>query len=350
MAIKYKELTSLLRKDIKNRQKRGINRLPSEQELCSRFAVSRQTVRHALSILEKEGLICKKKGSGSYITGLSAIPEENVIGILISDRQQYLYPSLLHAIDSPLTANGFSIQVFQTASRFEEERSILMHLLHTPLQGLLAESIKTALPNPNLSLYRKLLQNGTDIVFINHPYPELLDCPFLSADNFQGSQLLTHFLAEKGHKKIGTLFCIDTIEGKECYQGYTQACLDSGLFLCDRQNCWYQTADLEALRHSGNSRFMQELLENAFSDCSAIICQNDEISYSLIQEMGRKGISPKHDIEVVSFDHSYLCHYDGFSIPSLQMQNTGQLAAELMLQKRKGLPVSAQKIPWKLPY
>lgn len=41
--------------------------LPSEQELCSTYAVSRTTVRLALGSLAGEGLIVRKQGRGSYV-------------------------------------------------------------------------------------------------------------------------------------------------------------------------------------------------------------------------------------------------------------------------------------------
>jgi len=42
--------------------------LPSENELVSTYQVSRATVRRALSLLEREGLIHKVKGKGTYIS------------------------------------------------------------------------------------------------------------------------------------------------------------------------------------------------------------------------------------------------------------------------------------------
>ena len=41
-------------------------RLPSEQDLALQFGISRATVRNALSILEKEGIIIRRQGSGTY--------------------------------------------------------------------------------------------------------------------------------------------------------------------------------------------------------------------------------------------------------------------------------------------
>ena len=41
--------------------------LPSENELCAEFGVSRVTVRIALELLEQDGLIFRKKGVGSFV-------------------------------------------------------------------------------------------------------------------------------------------------------------------------------------------------------------------------------------------------------------------------------------------
>ena len=41
--------------------------LPSENELCRLYDVTRATVRHALELLEREGLIYRKKGKGTFL-------------------------------------------------------------------------------------------------------------------------------------------------------------------------------------------------------------------------------------------------------------------------------------------
>ena len=41
-------------------------RLPSEPELAAQFGVSRGTVRQALTILQQEGIISRRQGSGTY--------------------------------------------------------------------------------------------------------------------------------------------------------------------------------------------------------------------------------------------------------------------------------------------
>ena len=42
-------------------------RLPSESELCREHGVQRDTVRHSLELLVREGLIVKRPGRGSFV-------------------------------------------------------------------------------------------------------------------------------------------------------------------------------------------------------------------------------------------------------------------------------------------
>jgi len=41
--------------------------LPSENELCDLYSVTRATVRHALDLLEREGLLYRRKGKGTFL-------------------------------------------------------------------------------------------------------------------------------------------------------------------------------------------------------------------------------------------------------------------------------------------
>ena len=42
-------------------------KLPSESELCRAYGVQRDTVRRALQLLVRDGLIFKRPGRGSYV-------------------------------------------------------------------------------------------------------------------------------------------------------------------------------------------------------------------------------------------------------------------------------------------
>jgi GntR family transcriptional regulator len=64
----YSQLADILREIIKaSAENDEINSLPSENELVDSYQVSRATVRQALALLEREGLIYRAKGKGTFI-------------------------------------------------------------------------------------------------------------------------------------------------------------------------------------------------------------------------------------------------------------------------------------------
>jgi GntR family transcriptional regulator/GntR family frlABCD operon transcriptional regulator len=65
--IRYLEVEKDLRKSIIEGVFDDGDILPSENDLCSQYGISRMTVRKALNNLEIEGLIDRKKGKGSFV-------------------------------------------------------------------------------------------------------------------------------------------------------------------------------------------------------------------------------------------------------------------------------------------
>ena len=63
----YYQLQEILRNWIRNSQLPAHARIPSEAELGEQFDVSRTVIRQALRGLEREGLIYRVKGSGSFV-------------------------------------------------------------------------------------------------------------------------------------------------------------------------------------------------------------------------------------------------------------------------------------------
>jgi GntR family transcriptional regulator len=64
----YHQLKTILRSRILSREFKGNGRLPTEEELCIQYRVSRVTVRQALSELMKDGLIYRDRGRGTFVT------------------------------------------------------------------------------------------------------------------------------------------------------------------------------------------------------------------------------------------------------------------------------------------
>ena len=375
MAIKYKWLVEQLREIISDSIQNGINKLPTEQELAVRYRVSRQTVRAALAVLEDEREIRRIKGSGAYITGLSSLEDRNIVGILIPDEQQYEYPALINDIRVALAAEGFSCKVYPTHNHVDQERQILQFLLKSPLRALIVEPVKSALPSPNTELYQRLIQRGTSILFLECAYPQLSQIPVIYEDNLYGAGLLVQSLVEKGHSSIAGIFQMDDQRGLERYQGFLDAMQNQGLTVPDRNICWYTTQELDDFRQSRDISFLKKFLERITPDYTAFICEDDFIAWLLWEELslgqekriapyaplssslqntGFKAASAGHSFEttiaLAAFNTSYLTTSGLLRATTLthQTHQPGTLAAQMSINKLKGLPVSSQEVPWQL--
>jgi GntR family transcriptional regulator len=64
---RHEQVSAWLRDQIECGNFLDNEQLPSESKLCSRFSVSRITVRRALQTLEADGLIYKRQGLGSFV-------------------------------------------------------------------------------------------------------------------------------------------------------------------------------------------------------------------------------------------------------------------------------------------
>jgi GntR family transcriptional regulator len=64
----YFQLAELLEEEIVSGRWLPGSRVPSENELCSRYRLSRTTIRQALARLEQEGLVSREKGRGTFFS------------------------------------------------------------------------------------------------------------------------------------------------------------------------------------------------------------------------------------------------------------------------------------------
>jgi len=65
----YAQLFDVITQKINAEELKEGDQLPFERELCQQYAISRTTVRQAMSELEKEGYIQKVRGKGMFVQG-----------------------------------------------------------------------------------------------------------------------------------------------------------------------------------------------------------------------------------------------------------------------------------------
>ncbi len=88
---RYQELESMLKKEIQHGNLQVGDYLPSENELCTNFSITRTTVRKALDNLLKEAYIEKLQGKGNRVK-----EHRNSLGLVIPDWKQLSFVNLTH--------------------------------------------------------------------------------------------------------------------------------------------------------------------------------------------------------------------------------------------------------------
>lgn len=349
MPPKYMQIANQLSAEIHEGVYRRSQMLPTEREIMERFSVSRQTVRQALSILVSDGLIEKRQGSGSHILEPQTARQNKGVAIVTTYINDYIFPTILRDVESVLSRKNYATMIFSTENKVGVEREVLTDLLRRPLDGLLVEGTKTALPNPNLDLYRRFQDQGIPIVFIHGCYANLPNQVLVADDNFGGGYQLTSYLIEKGHTHIGSIFKSDDIQGQQRYAGFLAALRDSGLPIPDDRTLWYST-ELRDLMLLGDDAILNFYIDCLLKDCTAVVCYNDEIAYRLINVLTRRGIRVPQDMAVVSFDNSSFSEMPPVRITSLAhgSKQLGRAAAERLIDLMDGKSAESEVIPWVL--
>ena len=351
MQPKYQIIASELKTQIHIGSYKNLNMLPTEFELMDIYKVSRQTVRQALAVLEREGLIEKRRGSGSHIRRTPA-PDtpghRRTIAVVTTYISNYIFPSILREVEGVLSQNNFVPLLFATQNQVSVERTILLRLLETPIDGILVEGTKTALPNPNLDLYRQLIDRKIPIVFINGSYPQLSNAVSVLDDNEGGGQMLVQYLAAKGHRKIAGIFKSDDIQGHGRYAGYAAGLQQAGLSLDDSMVLWYNTNFRGILM--SDEVFSPLIRRWRSNGCTAVVCYNDDIACQLMALLTKNGISVPDEISVVSFDNSYLTEIGSIPLTSLNhaSASVGQVAAKKLLSLMNGEYAVSEVLPWEI--
>lgn len=348
MTAKYIQIANDLKSGIHLGKYSGDNHLPTEKELADTYKVSRQSVRQALAVLEKEGFIEKKQGSGSYLTEFARMSRYRTrrVAVITTYVSEYIFPGILRSMQDIFYSSHCSVELFDTRNNVARERSILETICASPFDGILVEGTKTALPNPNIDLYSRIIGKNIPIVFFNGNYRDI-DCPFVLDDNYSGGQMLVDYLYILGHRKIAGIFKSDDIQGVERYRGFVDAMKKHNLIYNSTNVFWYYTESLDAL-------FDSEHIMGSADSSTAFVCYNDMVANKLIDYLIAHGRNVPQNISVVSFDNSYVSELGPVAITSLSHEDVdaGQRSAEMLVElMNKGRAVSEIKseyLPWKI--
>ena len=312
------------------------SKIESENELAAIFSVSRQTARHAISVLESKGILEKKRGSGTFIKGALdgglKKPRAMRVGIITTYVDEYIFPPIIQEMEKILSKAGYSIQIAFTHNSIEIERSILTNLLQNmEVDGIIAETTQSGLPSPNIDLYMSLKEKGIPIIFLNSYYEELNE-PHVCMDDKLAGKMATEYLMRCGHKKIAGIFKSDDGQGRLRYLGYTEALRAGDIKVRAEQISWIDTEDMR-----GSLADFARVLKR-IKGCTACVCYNDEVANKLVAICIERGIKIPEELSIIGIDNSELAGLCEVPFASVEnpIRELGRKAAQSIMVLMEG--------------
>ena len=323
--------------DIKEKIKLGSlkpnDKIKSENELSEEYGLSRQTVRHSISVLEKEGLVRRVKGSGTYIAenAITDKTNRNTIVVITTYVDAYIFPQMIQYMERVISDGGYNVQICFTNNRISKEKTILESIIEKDdVAGVIAEATKSHLPNPNIKYYEIIRKKKIPVLLLNSFY-ENTDIPHVSINDVQAGKLATNHIIEKGHKKIGGIFKLDDGQGARRYYGFLEAMSEAGLKVTGNDILWFDTVDLET---EENVKMLFERLRARLQSRTAIVFYNDETAIKLLDLFRKNGIKIPDDLSVVGIDDSVISPDENVKITSVifPTKTVAEKAANNMLE------------------
>lgn len=327
---KYMELAKWINDQIRENKLQAGQKLYSENELREMFGVSRQTVRRATNMLEQEGILRSVRGSGTYINDnrQAVLTQKKRVSVITTYVDGYIFPRMIQGIENVLLQSGYSVQIAFTNNQHGREKTILEDVLsRDEVSGIVAETTKSALPNPNLKLYQEIMRRRIPILFMNSFYPEL-KIPHVSLNDHMAGYEMTKYLIRMGHTKIAGIFKLDDLQGRIRYSGFMEAMSEAGLGIEDTKILWLDTVDIRQMEKQ-----TARVLERS-KDCTALFCYNDEVAYGVLDILKKSGIRVPQDISVASVDNANLATMGEIGITTVPhpMELLGKKASETLLR------------------
>ena len=339
--LKYYQLMEDLKEQILTGKFQAGDKLPSENELASRYRVSRQTVRKALGILENAGYIYAEHGKGTFCSELVKHSHSSRnIAVVTTYLSDYIFPRVIKGIDDSLTKEGYSIILKNTRNSRSLEAKCLEELLQKDIDGLIVEPSKSHVYCRHVNLYDKLDEFKIPYVFIQGQYLQMEEKPSVLMDDCKGGYLVTKHLIELGHREIVGVFKADDFQGQNRHKGYVKAQQEAGIPYNPENVIWFYTEDREVHPYDCIRRMVKNKKR-----IDAVVCYNDETAVRVISVLRRMGIRVPEDISITGYDNSYMANFGELKLTTIAhpQESLGKMAAELLVELIKNQEIPGEK-------
>ncbi|MBQ0031242.1 MAG: GntR family transcriptional regulator [bacterium] len=297
----YKRVYEALKKEILDGKYSSGRSFPSSIALAQRFGIARFSIRQALDILTKEGLIRSQRGRGTFVTkmGSNRLIGLIVPGVAVSEFFQPVASTLIRLARK----NDYSILFGETyskdpATRVHEARELAAEMIRNHVAGVLYQPFEATMNGKEMN--RRILSvldaKKIPVVLLDRDAvmpPERTAHDLVAVNNVDAGERLARHMVAMGARRIAFLTKFADVPNIECrVRG----------FLCAKSALERKGLRFEILRVAADdiAFFRRKMRGRARPD--AIVCDSDTTAAVLLQTLGQIGCTVPDDVLVSGFD------------------------------------------------
>jgi LacI family transcriptional regulator len=332
---KYIQLVQEITRQIKRGSLKVGQPLPPYIELKNRYNVSQSTLDRAYQILENEGLITRKVGSGIYVSEPAAKSTTGFVGLVDAshdfNRNFQYYAQLVSGVREQAKEMGKCVMMIDDPVTFDRWNE---------LDGLvLCEAGHYGFLEKGVGQILQILPHSLPCV---NTIFEVGKISNVVADDINGMRLLVKHLANLGHQHIGYL-------GRMYQEPMARHPLVVQRFKAYRNalkkyRLPYQdelafSPPLEFYRdyYSYGYEGMKYWLKNEWErlECTALLAHNDLTAMGMIDALKEAGFDVPGDVSVAGFDGAEIFRLASYELTTVHvpLREIGKEAIKVLLQQ-----------------
>lgn len=345
MTLKYQRaIESLTNMFMQKKFVKG-DKLPNETELMEFLGVGRNTIRKAILEMEKEGIVKKQQGSGTFFIQHKSNPLKSggLIGLANFYGMEYIYTDIIKGVENALYDEGYSLVIANSIQDSLRDLSSLKMMLDQDVKGLifdLSMNFSGEIKKPMIDLVK-----SADIpVVTTHWNGSLTEFSTVSLNDEHGGYEATKYLISKGHRDIAIIYKDNVQAGRRRFAGYKRALDEAGIKLDSDIIFSYDGRITHQNDADFGLRCTEDLLDSG-AKFSAIFYFNDMIAMEGYKVLESRGLRIPEDISVIGFDNYKHSAYLTPPLTTIEhpKEQLGYWAGKLLLSEIKGNTIYQHK-------
>ncbi|MCL2369938.1 MAG: GntR family transcriptional regulator [Firmicutes bacterium] len=302
----YKEIIDYLEQLIEKNKMIIKYRMPSENQLATKFDVSRITAKNAINNLVESGKLFRRQGKGTFIVNPnfdakynSNLDNRASIGLMLPNFNSTFITDIVKGISAHLDKIGMPLLILHSNNNQDTESFLLAHTRNIGVIGLIVLSVDGHLYNKGLL---RLALSNFPMVFLDRIISGV-EVTSITSDHFQSSFDAFNYLSEYGHRYIGfirdTHHDINLLEQR--YKGYEQAMIEKKISL--RHDLILTIENDKDI----TKQFGDFLTKSKYMTAVIISCSSFHMPH-LFEAVTKYNIRVPDDISIIVYDNEWFAY------------------------------------------